>query len=26
MKVTWWLIKNGVKNPKAAIERLRGTH
>ena len=24
MKVTWWLIKNGVKNPKAAIERLRG--
>jgi hypothetical protein len=25
MKVTWWLVKNGVKNPKAAIERLRGT-
>lgn len=25
MKVTWWLIKNGVKNPKAAIERLRGS-
>jgi hypothetical protein len=25
MKVTWWLIKNGVKNPKAAIDRLRGT-
>lgn len=24
MKVTWWLVKNGVKNPKAAIERLRG--
>jgi hypothetical protein len=24
MKVTWWLIKNGVKNPKAAIDRLRG--
>lgn len=24
LKVTWWLIKNGVKNPKAAIERLRG--
>jgi hypothetical protein len=24
MKVTWWLLKNGVKNPKAAIERLRG--
>jgi hypothetical protein len=23
MKVTWWLIKNGVKNPKAAIDRLR---
>lgn len=25
LKVTWWLIKNGVKNPKVAIERLRGT-
>ena len=25
MKVTWWLIKKGVKNPKAAIDRLRGT-
>jgi hypothetical protein len=24
MKVTWWLLKNGVKNPKAAIDRLRG--
>ncbi len=24
MKVTWWLIRNGVKNPKAAIDRLRG--
>ena len=24
VKVTWWLVKNGVKNPKAAIERLRG--
>jgi hypothetical protein len=24
IKVTWWLLKNGVKNPKAAIERLRG--
>jgi hypothetical protein len=24
MKVTWWLLRNGVKNPKAAIERLRG--
>jgi hypothetical protein len=24
MKVSWWLIKNGVKNPKAAIDRLRG--
>jgi hypothetical protein len=23
-KVGWWLIKNGVKNPKAAIDRLRG--
>ncbi len=24
VKVTWWLIKNGVKNPRAAIDRLRG--
>jgi len=24
MKVTFWLIKNGVKNPRAAIDRLRG--
>ncbi len=24
MTVTWWLLKNGVKNPKAAIDRLRG--
>jgi hypothetical protein len=24
MKVTWWLIRNGVKNPKAAIDKLRG--
>jgi len=24
MKVTWWLLKNGVRNPKAAIEKLRG--
>ncbi|HTT72310.1 MAG TPA: AAA family ATPase [Anaeromyxobacteraceae bacterium] len=24
LRVTWWLIKNGVKNPKAAIEQLRG--
>jgi hypothetical protein len=24
VKVTWWLLKNGVKNPKAAIDRLRG--
>jgi hypothetical protein len=24
MRVTWWLLKNGVKNPRAAIERLRG--
>ncbi|HET8541827.1 MAG TPA: AAA family ATPase [Anaeromyxobacter sp.] len=23
-KVAWWLVKNGVKNPKAAIDRLRG--
>ena len=23
LKVTWWLLKNGVKNPKAAIDRLR---
>ncbi len=22
-KVAWWLLKNGVKNPKAAIDRLR---
>jgi hypothetical protein len=25
LKVSWWLLKNGVKNPKAAIERLRGS-
>ena len=24
LKVTWWLLRNGVKNPMAAIERLRG--
>ena len=24
MKVTWWLLKNGIRNPKAAIDRLRG--
>jgi hypothetical protein len=24
MKVTWWLLKNGVRNPKAAIDKLRG--
>jgi hypothetical protein len=24
LKVTWWLVRNGVKNPKAAIDRLRG--
>jgi hypothetical protein len=24
VKVTWWLLRNGVKNPKAAIDRLRG--
>ena len=23
-KVAWWLLKNGVKNPRAVIERLRG--
>ncbi len=23
LKVTWWLLRNGVKNPLAAIERLR---
>lgn len=22
-KVSWWLVKNGVRNPKAAIDRLR---
>ncbi len=22
-KVGWWLLKNGIKNPKAAIDRLR---
>ena len=26
VKVTWWLLKNGVRNPKAAIDRLRGIH
>lgn len=24
VRVSWWLLKNGVKNPKAAIDRLRG--
>lgn len=24
LKVTWWLVKNGVRNPRAAIDRLRG--
>lgn len=24
VKVTWWLLKNGIRNPKAAIDRLRG--
>ncbi len=24
VKVTWWLVKNGIRNPRAAIERLRG--
>ena len=23
-KVAWWLLKNGARNPRAAIERLRG--
>ncbi len=23
LKVTWWLLRNGVRNPLAAIERLR---
>ena len=23
-KVAWWLLKNGIRNPKAAIDRLRG--
>ena len=24
VKVSWWLLKNGIRNPKAAIDRLRG--
>jgi hypothetical protein len=24
VKVTWWLLKHGVRNPKAAVDRLRG--
>jgi hypothetical protein len=24
VKVTWWLLRKGIKNPKAAIDRLRG--
>jgi hypothetical protein len=24
VKVGWWLVKNGVRNPRAAIDRLRG--
>jgi hypothetical protein len=24
MKMTWWLLRNGVKNPRAAIDRLWG--
>jgi hypothetical protein len=24
MRITFWLLKNGVKNPRAAIDRLRG--
>ncbi|MGC3998121.1 MAG: AAA family ATPase [Anaeromyxobacter sp.] len=23
-KVAWWLLRNGVRNPKAAIDRIRG--
>lgn len=25
LKVTWWLVRNGVRNPMTAIERLRGS-
>ena len=24
MKIGWWLVKNGIRNPRAAIDRLRG--
>jgi len=24
VKVTWWLLRNGIRNPRAAIDRLRG--
>lgn len=24
VKIGWWLVKNGVRNPRAAIDRLRG--
>jgi hypothetical protein len=24
VKVGWWLVKNGIRNPRAAIDRLRG--
>jgi hypothetical protein len=24
VKVTWWLVRNGIRNPRAAIDRLRG--
>jgi hypothetical protein len=24
LKVTWWLVRNGIRNPRAAIDRLRG--
>ena len=24
LRVSWWLLKNGIRHPRAAIERLRG--
>jgi hypothetical protein len=24
LRVTWWLVRNGIRHPWAAIERLRG--
>lgn len=26
LRVTWWLLKKGVRNPRSAIDRLRGVH